>query len=184
MSDDELHTGPDDEQGHARDEGGASDPETGDGTEFKNDEEGGTDLTRVDGMPTVRSDPFIKLERVKIGWSVDLGRFVNKFTLEASSPSQGMVSPATSVAVVTLSVGVTATVLLAAGAPTWLTLVLSLLPGVAFGIIFRFGSRRKAAQGSVAGGRLGRRRGNGWQSGGDDVNGDDDGGTRHDGAMR
>jgi hypothetical protein len=186
MSDDELHTGPDDEQGRARDEGGASDPETGDSTEFKDDEEeDGTDLTRVDGLPTDRADPFINLERVKIRWSINLGRFVNKFTLEASSPSQGMVSPATSVAVVTLSVGVTAAVLLAVGAPTWLTLVLSLLPGVAFGIIFRLGARRKAAHGSDAGWTLGRRRGNGRQSGGDDVNGDDDaGGTHDDGATR
>jgi hypothetical protein len=184
MSDDELHTGPDDEQCRARDEGGASDPETGDGTEFKDDEEeDGTDLTRVDGLPTDRANAFIKLERVKIRWSINLGRFVNKFTLEASSPSQGVVSPATSVAVVTLSVGVTAAVLLAAGAPTWLTLVLSLLPGVAFGIIFRLGARRKAAHGSDAGWTLGRRRGNGRQSGGD-VNGDDVGGTHDDGATR
>ncbi len=39
MSDDELHTGPDDEQSHARDEGDASDPKTGEGTEFKDDEQ-------------------------------------------------------------------------------------------------------------------------------------------------
>jgi len=183
MSDDELHTGSDDEQGRARDEGGASDPETGDGTEFTDDEEeDGTDLTRVDGLPADRADPFIKLERVKILWSINLGRFVNKFTLETSSPSQGMVSPATSVAVVTLSVGVTAAVLLAAGAPTWLTLVLSLQHGVAFGIIFRLGARRKAARGPDAARTLGRRRGNGRQSGGD-VNGGG-AGTHDDGATR
>jgi hypothetical protein len=172
MSDDELHTGPDDEHGRARNEGGTSDPETG----------GGTDLTRVDGMPTDRADP--KFERVKLRWSINFGRSVNKFTLEASSPSQGMVSPATSVAVVTVSVGVTAAVLLAAGAATWLTLVLSLLPGVAFGIIFRLGAWRKAAHGSDAGWTLGGRRGNDRQSGGDDVNGDDADGTSDDGAMR
>jgi hypothetical protein len=186
MSDDELQMGPDDEQGRARDERGASAPETGDGTEFKDDEEeDGTELTRVENLPTDRADPFIKLERVKIRWSINLGRFMNKFTLEASSPSQGMVSPATSVAVVTLSVGVTAAVLLAAGAPTWLTLVLSLLPGVAFAIIFRLGARRKAAHASDAGWTLGRRHGNGRQSSGDDVNGDDDaGGTHDDGTTR
>jgi hypothetical protein len=178
MSDDELHTGPDDEQGRTRDEGGASDPGTEDGTAFKDDEEkDGTDLTRVDGVPDDRADPFIKLERVRIRWSINLGRFVNKFTLEASSPSQGLVSPATSVAVVTLSIGATAAVLLAAGAPTWLTLVLSLLPGAAFGIVFRLGSRRKPAHGSDAERALGRRRGNGWQSGGDDASGAHDSGA-------
>lgn len=174
MSDDELHTGPDDEQGRARDEGDAADPKTGDGTEFKDDEQGdGTDLTRLEGLPTVRADSVIKLELVKIGWSFNLGRFVNKFTLEASSPSQGMVSPAASVAVVTLSVGVTATVLLVAGAPAWLTLVLSLLPGAAFGVFIRFSARRKAAQRSDAGWTLGRLRGQGRQSGGLDADGDD-----------
>jgi hypothetical protein len=171
MSDDELQTGPD-EQGRARGEGSASDQETG----------GSTNLTRVDGLPTDRADP--KLERVKLRWSINFGQSVNKFTLEASSPSQGMVSPATSVAVVTVSVGVTAAVLLAAGAATWLTLVLSLLPGVAFGIIFRLGARRKAAHGSDDGWTLGGRRGNDRQSGGD-VNGDDDAdGVHDDGAMR
>jgi hypothetical protein len=179
MSDDELHTGPDDEQGRARDEGGAADPETGDGTEFKDDEEeDGTDLTRVDGLPTDRADPIITLERVKIRWNINLGRFVNKFTLEASSPSQGIVSPAASVAVVTLSVGVTAAVLLAAGAPTWLTLVLSMLPGFAFGVIFRLGARRKAPHGPDTGRTLGRRRGSGRQSGGDDDGTRDDDATR------
>jgi hypothetical protein len=184
MSDDELHAGPDDEQGCARDEGGASDPETGDDTDFKDDkEEDRTDLTRIDGLPSDRADLFIKLEWVRVLLSINLGRFVSKLTLETSSPSQGMVSPAASVAVVTLSIGVAAAVLLAAGAPTWLTLVLSLLPGVVFGIVFRPGARRKAAHRPDVGWRLGRRCGNGWQSGGDDVHGDD-GGTHDDGATR
>lgn len=156
MSDDAKRTGPGEEPVPRPDEKRDTGP----------DEERDTDLTRLDGLPTSRADPFI--ERVKVAWDVRVAGFANRLTLEASAPSQGMVSLAMSLAVVMAFGGGFAAVLIVVGAPAWPTLTVAALPVFAFTAAT---ARRHRVSRQADAGFLGRR-GNRGQVGDDGGNGD------------
>jgi hypothetical protein len=188
MSEDEQHMGPDDEQDPSPEERApVLDEERDAGPKDEGREDDGTNLTRLEGLPTDRAD--LTTEKVTLEWTVTAGRFNNQLTLEASTPTQGMVSPAMAIAVVTVFVGATAAVLIAVGAPVWLALSWSLLPGVALGIVFctvavRTRADRAVDARQILGWRLGKGRRADGEPGADNEDSGDAGDQGDGNAMR